>query len=295
MRSFAHWLAARYRKIRLLALGHRKSWQKIGMGLWMYLDPDDPTDQSIWFRAYERALVRCIASSVRPGGICVDVGAEKGYATLHLARAVGSEGRVVAFEPDRRAAEELSRNVARNGFGSIVMIHQLAVSDTEGVCDFALTSQLGNSSRWPNEFARQQVISRITVRTKSLDQVLEEMGIVPGRHTIEFVKIDAEGSEPLIVKGMRGVLEHFRPAIWLEINRFSLRAGGFSETMIERPLREAGYVVYRPIEFRDAFLRVRFRWAKVEMVEKELGDLFNIFAVPDDRSWQVRVKGLVES
>lgn len=293
MLSLARWLAREYRKYRLLALGHRKTWQRVGKGLWMLIDPDDPTDQSILFRAYERSLIRCIYSLVRQGEICVDIGAEKGYITLHLARAVGPSGRVLAFEPDPRALKELSQNLERNGLSSVVTTYSLVLSDKEGACDFHLTSQLGNSTRFPNKFARQQVIKTITLPTRTLDKVLEEIEITPDHYILSFVKIDTEGSEPLILKGCSAVLNSFRPAIWLEINRPSLQEGGFSDAMIEKPLRNAGYTIYRPIEFRDRFLRLKFLYTEVRSLEQEPGDLFNILAIPCDEEWQMRMRGLL--
>jgi FkbM family methyltransferase len=85
------------------------------------------------FGTYEQALVHSIKKLVRPGEICIDVGAERGYITLHLARAVSSGGRVLAFEPDPRAAEILSLIVKRNQIDSIVKIFQCALADKERV------------------------------------------------------------------------------------------------------------------------------------------------------------------
>jgi FkbM family methyltransferase len=286
--SIARLLARSYRKLRLRMLGHKKRWMKVAAGLLMYIDPDDPSDQLMLFGAYERPLIRCIERLIHPGEICIDVGAEKGYITLHLARAVGSGGRVLAFEPDPRAAKELSENCMRNGVNSIVTIFQYALADKEGVCELALTSQLGNSSRFPNEIARPQVISKISVPTRTLDQVIEELGIL----AISFVKIDAEGSEPLILKGMSRTIERFRPAVWLEVNRPSLRAGNFPIDAIESPLREAGYDIYRLVGFRDHFLRLKFSLIAVRNLAEVPDKLFDILAVPRDPAWKARLDAL---
>jgi FkbM family methyltransferase len=287
--SIARLLARSYRKLRLLMLGHKKRWTKVAAGLLMYIDPDDPSDQQMLFGAYERPLIRCIERLIHPGEICIDVGAEKGYITLHLARAVGSGGRVLAFEPDLRAAKELRENCVRNGVDSIVTLFQVALADEQGYCDLALTTQLGNSSRFPNEFARAQVVSKISVPTLTLDQVIEGAGI---SGNVSFIKIDAEGSEPLILKGMSRTIERFRPAIWLEVNRPSLRAGNFPIDAIESPLREAGYDLYRLVGFRDHFLRLKFSLITVRNLAEVPDELFDILAVPRDPVWKARLDAL---
>src|SRR5687767_12282446 len=53
---------------------------------------------------YEPVTLRTMASIVRPGDVIVDGGANIGIFTLHAARAVGSAGRVIAFEPMQRTA-----------------------------------------------------------------------------------------------------------------------------------------------------------------------------------------------
>jgi len=281
-----------YRKLRLNLLGKEKSWRKVATGFWMYIDPEDSSDVSIFFGTYERALVRAIYALVRRGEICVDVGAEKGYITLHLACAVGNSGRVLSFEPDFRAVHELSENCAKNGVSSIVKILTYALADKEGVCRFALSKRIGFSSRFPNETARPLISSFLSIPTKTLDQVLKEERIHPRHDTLSFIKIDAEGSEPLIIAGMSKTLEQFRPAVWVEVNRGSLRTAGFSEETIEGQLRSAGYELFRPREFRGVFFRLEFYLDIVHDLKKEPGELMSILAIPKDSAWKDRVDRL---
>ena len=46
--------------------------------------------------------------------IVLDIGANIGVHTLHLAKLVGETGQVLAFEPNPVACEELRRNIALN-------------------------------------------------------------------------------------------------------------------------------------------------------------------------------------
>jgi FkbM family methyltransferase len=209
----------------------------------MQIDPRDRIDRSFYFGAYEQHLVRLIATTVRPGDVCIDVGAQKGFITFHLAVAAGPGGQVMAFEPDPRAMEALSSNVHLNGFEQ-VKLFACALGDRDGACEFVLSRQLGWSSRFPNEVAQAVVASTTSVCTRRLDDVLAEAGVSPETHNLSFMKIDAEGSEPLILQGARETLEQFRPTIHIEVNKASLYAGGFSTDSIESLLRSLDYELF---------------------------------------------------
>jgi len=290
--SLARSVVSVIRKVRIYMLREKKGWVKCRTGFWIYVDLrscNDIRDQWILFGTYEQALVHSIKKLVRPGEICFDVGAERGYITLHLARAVGSGGHVLAFEPDPRAASILSLVVKRNKIDSIVKIFQCALADKEGKSEIFLSSWMGQVSFFPNELQKPLVTEKISVPTLTMDQVIEEAGI---SGNVSLIKIDAEGSEPLILKGMSRTIERFRPAIYLEINRPSLRAGNFPLDAIESPLRQAGYDLYRLVGFRDHFLRLKFSLIAVHNLPEVPDELFDILAVPRDPAWKARLDAL---
>lgn len=211
----------------------------------MLLDSDDFMDQGFLFGDYDPGLVALIRRIIRPGDTCVDIGAHKGYVTLWLGSLVGAHGQVVAIEPDPRAMRELRENCLRNGFRHILCL-PCAIGDHNGTCELVLTSQMGYSTRFPNAAAAPLTVQQISVEAKTLDSVLAQAGISPRRHRLPFVKIDAEGSEPLILTGMFDTLRAFRPIIWMEVNRESLRAADRSSKEMEMLLRPLGYQFFLP-------------------------------------------------
>jgi hypothetical protein len=56
----------------------------------MRIDPKDRADRAFYLGSYEQHLARVIAATIRPGDVCIGVGAQKGFITLHLAKAVGA-------------------------------------------------------------------------------------------------------------------------------------------------------------------------------------------------------------
>lgn len=196
---------------------------------------------------------------------------------------------MLEFELDPHAAEILKSVVKRNHIESVVQMFECALADKEGKSEITLSSWLGQSSFFQNELQKPLVTEKISVPIMTLDQVIEETGI---SGNVAFIKIDAEGLEPLILKCMSRTIERFRPAVWLEINRPSLRAGNFSLDAIESPLREAGYDFYRLVGFRDHFLRLKFSLITVRNLAEVPDKLFDILAVPRDPAWKARLDAL---
>jgi FkbM family methyltransferase len=278
LRLFGRPIRRGYLDLRTIRLGKVPQWQLVGGKFYMRIDPHDWMDRAFYLGSYEQHLVHLIATMVRPGDVCIDVGAQKGFMTLHLAEVVGGKGRVIAFEPDPRAMEALRANVQRNGFKQ-VSLSSCALGDCEAYCRFALSRQLGWSSRFPNELAKPTITSSISVRTRRLDDIIAEAGVVAGTHRISFIKIDAEGSEPLVLQGAQETLTRFRPTVHIEVNKPSLCAGGFSPDSIETLLRPLGYQLYAIRFGKTRWLHRRPSLVPLASFASDVGDLEDVLAV----------------
>ncbi|HEU0300252.1 MAG TPA: FkbM family methyltransferase [Longimicrobium sp.] len=160
----------------------------------------------------ETAVVR---AGSPPGGTFVDVGANWGYFTLVGAHAVGPGGRVVALEPDPRVHAELCANVARNGIRTVTVL-PVAAADREGE---AVLSGYAEADR--NRGVSSLVAApageaaAFTVRTAPLDDLLDGLGI----ERADLVKIDVEGAEELVLRGMaRGLAAGRYRQVLLELH-----------------------------------------------------------------------------
>lgn len=256
----------------------------------MSIDPTDWVDQQYLFGTYEVGLREAIEALVRPGEICLDIGAQKGYVTLQLARAVGESGLVIAVEPDPRAMEQLNANCSRNGICQVALC-PFVVGDADGECEFVLSEQLGYSSRFPNEIARPLVWSTLKVKVKTVDGLLEELAIPRDRRILSFVKIDVEGSEPLVLSGMKRTLKLYHPMIWLEVNRPSLQAGGFHVGLLERPLRDIGYRFFRlQLLFESLAPLRRAIVAPIASLGEDPAEVFDVLAVFHPSNFEERLE-----
>ena len=81
----------------------------------------------------ERTFVRLLAEAIPSGGVVVEGGAHLGFVTVHEARAVGPDGRVVVFEPNRdRARCSPRESRSRTASTARVEIVPKALGDSPG-------------------------------------------------------------------------------------------------------------------------------------------------------------------
>src|SRR3979490_2739391 len=79
------------------------------------LDLSQGIDFAIYLgNIYERQTKAALRKLVPPASLVLDIGANVGALTLHLAQLVGPNGRVIAFEPTDFAFRKLSRNLEIN-------------------------------------------------------------------------------------------------------------------------------------------------------------------------------------
>src|ERR1700722_15256380 len=114
IRHIAGRLRASYRRARLRALGREPLWTRVYGGFEMFIDPSDDLDREFYLGTFDRAMLKLIGSTVREGDTCIDIGAQKGYVSLTLAQAVGKNGRLLAFDADKRAVSKLAANINRS-------------------------------------------------------------------------------------------------------------------------------------------------------------------------------------
>jgi FkbM family methyltransferase len=133
----------------------------------------------------------------KPANIIFDVGANVGAFATVMAR-LGRGASVFCFEFSPETAEQLRRNIKANNLSN-VSVHQVALSDKGG------TALFSNSQRDSATNALVSVPSEtsISVQTATLDSFLSEHGI----SEVDFVKIDVEGAEPLVLRGAKQSLK----------------------------------------------------------------------------------------
>lgn len=152
-------------------------------------------------RVWDPALTIVFERLLKPGHQVLEIGAHIGYFTTLACALVGHGGRVEAFEPHPRSYELLCANLRLNNMSHVAHSHRQAVAASSGVATmFAFTANAASSTlsslpeRLLEEFGEQP--SAMTAPTVSLDE--QYQGVLD---RFDFVKIDAEGAESLILQG----------------------------------------------------------------------------------------------
>jgi FkbM family methyltransferase len=155
---------------------------------------------------WEMHITSLFERVIQEGFTVIDIGANMGYYTLVAAQRVGKTGRVYAFEPEPNNYDILCKNIAINGFRPIVTACQKALLDKQGEVNFTVyeespggSSVFMSNSTFVNRPARKKTIS---VQTTTLDTFLAD------NLKVDIMKIDAEGAEPLIFKGMKNIIKN---------------------------------------------------------------------------------------
>ena len=175
-------------------------------------------EQGVW-EPYESELV---LSLLQPGDVFVDVGANIGYFSVLAATRVGGSGRVYAFEPDADNYCLLCASVHANGFDAIVQTEEAGLADYTGTATLYLSADnLGDHQIFATD--EHRAASDITLLHGS-----EFLGARVSR--VDLVKIDTQGSEYAVVKGLMPLLrsQSEAPALIVELTPLSLRQGGAS-------------------------------------------------------------------
>lgn len=205
------------------------------LGFKMAVSPNDYASYGIYFFGeYDPPMTAFMQKFLEPGGVCWDIGTERGWFTLVMAATVGASGRVDAFEAYPPNYEKLMNNIALNGY-SQVTARNLAVSDREGTLFFVPPSDeithhvdfLENCSGVGFVTAYEQD-DTIPVEAVSLDAHVKKHPLT----RLDLIKIDIEGEELRALHGAEQTIRLFHPLMAIEYNReTSIRAGSSIEEL----------------------------------------------------------------
>jgi FkbM family methyltransferase len=187
----------------------------------------------------DRFLVDVMCACIPPGSVAVDGGAHIGYLTLELARAVGEQGHVWAFEPDPGVASALAANIARNGLGSRVSVVPKALGSSPTGAVLHLSGGGETSSLVGPVTSRGSV----PVEVVALDDELPDI-------SPDMIKLDLEGWEVEALGGMRRTLDRAGDAVTVvvECNPEALVRAGSSAGELLSLVRVAGFEPWMVLE-----------------------------------------------
>jgi FkbM family methyltransferase len=175
----------------------------------MYINPSDfVVSRRIWREGEFQPRIRdYVNKNLDKGDVAIDVGANIGYFTVIMGKAVEHTGMVYAFEPNEENRQILKKNVQENELDEIVVVRSEAVSDQNGSAELSIADINKGSHSIIKSKKPQNVVEVPTVK---IDNVINDK--------IDLIKVDVEGAEDKVVAGMEQILSKYAPTVILEYN-----------------------------------------------------------------------------
>jgi FkbM family methyltransferase len=183
---------------------------------------------------------------IRPGDICIDIGAALGLYTVTLSRLVGPRGTVHSIEPLVFAHPTMSL-LLRPREGPNIVRHSVALGIEQGRDVMSVpvrhgspvtgrsfltsgSSGLGSNKEFTDHL-------EVFVKTDTLDHFVQANGI----DRVDFIKADVEGAELRVLEGARETIDRFKPAVLVEIEERHVERFGYGAQDVVDYLSDRGY------------------------------------------------------
>ena len=201
----------------------------------MFLDPSDSLNLSIK-EIHEPFETKLIENIINNGDFVIDVGAHIGYYTLFMAKLVGENGKVFAFEPHPLNFKILKKNIELNNYQNVIFENK-AVSNKNGKTNLYISKKNSGMHRiHPSKYCEE----KIPVDLVKLNDYFQQSVL----NKICLIKIDAEGSEFEVLKGMSNALKNSQIKILMEFVPEHLIEHGTQPSEMLNFLSEHGFKIF---------------------------------------------------
>lgn len=192
---------------------------------------------------YENSVVSAMKKILKKGDTFIDVGANIGYITAIGASLVGKTGQVHSFEPVPAYFSKLKKTAKINPDFTIV-INQYALAEKSGAMTININNckNIGWNTLVPGLMRKEEIKEVITISTCRLDDYIREKEL----GNIALIKIDVEGYEFPVLKGLSGYLEStgHRPIIICEVAPCVYPLLGYELIQLSEYLKKYNYSAY---------------------------------------------------
>ncbi len=221
---------------------------------------------------YSEGEVRLFRQVLKPGDVVVEAGSNIGAHTVPIAKIVGPQGTVHAFEPQPIVFQTLCANVALNSLFN-VRCHNMALGESGGELRMPPISY-----EQPNNFGGIGLdanASGTPVPVARLDDALK-------LDRLKLLKADVEGMELQLIRGGAGTIQRLRPLLYVENDRED------KSPLLLRTLGQLGYRLYW--DFPALFDPQNFAGRGDDVFGRIVSS--NVFGVPQELD--LRITNMIE-
>lgn len=231
---------------------------------------------------YQDDLSALLEEKVSAGDVFIDVGANVGFVSLIASSRVGPRGQVFSFEPNPGLVNRLKQTIARNGIANI-SVFETALGENAGTVRLIAGENHGTNRISVGDEAP----SEKEVPLRRADDLLR--GRIPDG-VPAFVKIDVEGAELGVLKGMPLLLQRPNTRFFVEVGDEHSKPFGSTAEDVFRLFAKLGYTAYFA---RLAPMRRRIKLKRAH-APKPKGSTYDIFFCKESPDqMQVGVNGAV--
>ena len=182
-----------------------------GVGAGLLFDPGESNPEYA-IGTNEMPVQQALAEHLHPGDVFYDIGANVGFFSVIGARLVDSQGTVYAFEPVPENAAVVRKNCELNMLTQVKVL-EMAVADNSGKGQLQLAQYSGGSAL-AVAAPPPDLKGLLVVDVDTIDRMVAEGQLKPP----SLVKIDVEGAEMHVLRGMKETIKTYQPVILLELD-----------------------------------------------------------------------------
>ncbi len=203
---------------------------------------------------------------------CIDVGGYIGVITLMMSKSLKKnekKWRIHTFEPFEESFNKLKENINMNPFKENIILNEIAVSDNKGFSNLKTYEDYPGETHLDKHKIKKNVdsISIKNIEVTTLSDYIQNNNI---KH-INICKVDTEGSDYFVIKGLNEYLEKNIVDYFI----FEYQFATFDE--IKKILSSTGYTIYYMVRNENILI------SSIDNYPKNCKSLLNCITVSQEQ------------
>jgi FkbM family methyltransferase len=232
-------------------------------GLRWVLSPGDHVQADLfWYGSKDMWDVYHLKSFLKPRSTLFDIGANFGYYSLTMARILGKDCQIFAFEPTPSIFDRFRKHISINFMEDVIHAHGIGLSNVEKEEKICVVEENTGAS-----YIEPGATKGVDISLSTLDGFCSKNNV--GK--IDFIKIDTEGFETFVLEGGKATIAKDKPVILIELNPSCLIRAGSSLQDVVGFFKSHDYGLYHAK--RDKLLPL------LDLPHE--GDYANAFCIPN--------------
>lgn len=200
-----------------------------------------------WFhgKERERETFEIFSKILKKGDCVIEVGGHIGYLAMYFSHSIGDSGRLFVFEPGENNLPYTKRNLSQ--LNNTVLIEK-AVSDSNGKLHFYLEDLTGQNNSLVQDYQAfkdnvDNSVGKLSYREVEIESVTLDTFVRERELSVQFIKIDVEGAEKMVLSGARQLISAQRPCLMVEVTKDHAEVFDFFNDLGYNAYTEQGNII----------------------------------------------------